>query len=116
MREASRGEAEADRRYFRTLGGFSATQMSEEDPDRPFTFRDFKQHMEILNRRFDQMDQRFDKIETDRQLREAGKKEAAIQMWKELDAGNYVGFVCRCLSIQTGDDGSWNTPQRSKVE
>ena len=97
--------------------------MSEEDPDRPFTFRDFKQYMEFLNRRFgkmdqrfDKMDQRFDKIETDRRLREAGKKKATIQMWKELDRGNYVGFVCRCLSIQTGDDGSWNTPQRSKVE
>jgi hypothetical protein len=105
-------------------------QMPEEDPNRPFTFMDFKQHMEFLNCRFDKMDQRFDKmdqrfdkmdqrsdkIETDRRLREAVKKEAAIQMWKELDGGNYVGFVCRCLSIQTGDDGSWNTPQRIKVE
>ena len=59
--------------YFNTFVGFSIMQMTEEDLDRPATFRDFKQYMELLYRRIET-------IETDRKQRAAERKEASIQM------------------------------------
>ena len=62
---------------------------------------------------------RMDKIDQDKQLRTARRREAVGVMWKEFDEARYGVFLYHCLAIYAGDVPDvdcHHTPPRVKVE
>ena len=84
-------------------------QMTEEGQPRVVTYADFSAALERL-------DKRIDKIESEKQQQAAAAAEATKDMWKELDQGNYVSFLCRAVLIQSGGGPYYRGQTLIKIE